>query len=182
MAVGWVGQPKGLLQVLWERGLIDHQKYDSGEYSLNGKAHQKDEDGNILPTFNPYLLRDLMEKFSDFQDEPTEMEQLMTDLSSTSSDIPNAKILTSPKFHCEIAGEGIEYNWGLTKLYYRKIPLEDKISKSKFNEVVKTSIKHVTVKNSLLFAAKARRYMLAYMYLQEQNDDKLTHCKIEKLV
>ena len=37
---GWLGKPKGLLQVLWERGWIDKNKVN--EYSLKGKGYQKD--------------------------------------------------------------------------------------------------------------------------------------------
>ena len=43
---GWIGKPKGLLQVHLERGWIDETKI--GEYSLKGKASQMDDDGNIL--------------------------------------------------------------------------------------------------------------------------------------
>jgi hypothetical protein len=31
-------------------------------------------------------------------------------------------ILVTPKFHCEVAGEGIKYDWGLSKRDYRSLP------------------------------------------------------------
>jgi hypothetical protein len=40
---GWEGQPKGLLQVLWERGWIDHDHYD--RYTMDPA---KNEDGEVL--------------------------------------------------------------------------------------------------------------------------------------
>ena len=42
---GWCGKPKGLLQVLWERGMIDEK--DLSEYSLKRKKEHKDENGNM---------------------------------------------------------------------------------------------------------------------------------------
>jgi hypothetical protein len=35
-------------------------------------------------------------------------------------------ILFTPKYHCELAGEGIEYCWGATKQIFRKLPLKKK--------------------------------------------------------
>ena len=34
---GWQGRPKGLLQALWERGMIDEQMLD--KYTLDGRKH-----------------------------------------------------------------------------------------------------------------------------------------------
>lgn len=39
---GWENEPKGLLQVLWERGWIDETKLEW--YTMNGPV---DEDGNV---------------------------------------------------------------------------------------------------------------------------------------
>ncbi len=35
IAPGWEGQSKGLLQILWERGLIEHELLD--KYTLDGR-------------------------------------------------------------------------------------------------------------------------------------------------
>ena len=43
---GWLGKPKGLLQVLWERGWINESKL--GEYYLKGTRNLKDKEGEIL--------------------------------------------------------------------------------------------------------------------------------------
>ena len=40
----------------------------------------------------------------------------------------------SPKYHCEIAGEGIEYSWGNSKAKYRKIKVCDKKTVKQFRE------------------------------------------------
>jgi hypothetical protein len=43
---GWEGQPKGMLQVLWERGFIDGSKSEK-YHTIKGC---KDEFGNVDPT------------------------------------------------------------------------------------------------------------------------------------
>ena len=78
---GWLDKPKGLLKVLWERGFIDELMLTS--YSEKGKKIQLDRHSHeILPEYRKYVLQDLMSTTTDFKDEPTAMQQLM----STSSD------------------------------------------------------------------------------------------------
>ena len=55
---GWCRKPKGLLQVLWERGWIN--KENVSKYSLKGNEFQKDSDGKILPEHRRFILRSLM--------------------------------------------------------------------------------------------------------------------------
>jgi hypothetical protein len=38
------------------------------------------------------------------------------------------------KFHCELAREGIEYDWGLSKRDYRSLPHDSKQGKTTFLE------------------------------------------------
>jgi hypothetical protein len=38
----------------------------------------------------------------------------------------------TPKCHCELAGEGIEYTWGCAKNHYRRQPLKHKKRQGKF--------------------------------------------------
>ena len=42
----------------------------------------------------------------------------------------------SPKCHLELAGEGIEYAWGIAKLKYRHSPLSCKRTKDLFKKLV----------------------------------------------
>jgi len=92
---GWQGKPKGLLQVLWERGFIDSSKLS--EYKL----HAFDVDKKIIPK---YSLLSLMSSCTDFKEEVSQLEHIANKLGVT--------VLTTTKFHAEIAGEGIEYAWG----------------------------------------------------------------------
>ena len=85
----------------------------------------------------------------------------------------------SPKYHCEIAGEGIEYAWGLAKKKFRHTKLEDKNTKEKFNKAVKASINHVKQDHVFKFAAKCRRIMVTYLAASGANRE-LTYESIEK--
>jgi hypothetical protein len=60
---GWEGKPKGMLQILFERGCIDPNRMN--EYTVDGK---NDEFGNWIRETS---LRHLMDQLSDFQDEET---------------------------------------------------------------------------------------------------------------
>ena len=53
----------------------------------------------------------------------------------------------SPKCHPELAGKGIEYDWGLSKLHYRRNPQKYKRSKEKFHSLVEESTNPKTVLN-----------------------------------
>ena len=45
----------------------------------------------------------------------------------------NMNILFTPKYHCKIAGEGIEYLWGASKRWYRRYPLKNKKNNAKIS-------------------------------------------------
>ena len=147
------------------------------QYSETGRKKQKDPHGNILPAYRKYVLRTLMSNCLDFRNEPSVMESLFLQLSETSK--MSIALVTSPKYHCAIAGEGIEYNWGLTKMYYRNIPLQQNSNKEKINKCVTDICEYVTKQHSCLFATRGRRYMLAYLNLKA-ND--LTLDSIERFV
>ncbi len=43
----------------------------------------------------------------------------------------------SPKYHCELAGEGVEYVWAVMKKRYRSKALEDKNTKQNLEKVAR---------------------------------------------
>ena len=55
---GWVGKPKGMMQLLYKRGFLDSTKLDS--YTLNGK---KDKYGHTIPNTS---LKEMMNSLVDF--------------------------------------------------------------------------------------------------------------------
>jgi hypothetical protein len=105
---GWENKAKGLLQVLWGRGWIDAQVNKPYHYhTINGK---KDVFGNLQMETSP---RRLMENCVDFQEEETMLQAMAHQM--------GVEVDRSPK-----SGEGIEYAWGCTKNYYRRLLLKKK--------------------------------------------------------
>ena len=86
------------------------------------------------------------------------------------------KVVRTLKCHPEIAGEGIEYDWGCGKGFYRRLPLSAKKTKNKFRESVKSSLdmdKVLTVERRRLFSKRAREYMVAYSILDNNNSEEV---------
>jgi hypothetical protein len=76
----------------------------------------------------------------------------------------------TPKCHCELAGEGIEYAWGCAKNHFRRQPLKDKRGKENFRRTVRACFSRdvVTAERIRLFSQRARAYMLAYHKIWQQ--------------
>ena len=166
---GWLGANKSLLQVLWERGYINEVKVS--KYRLEAKQNQN---GDVAEENQSYLLREMMANCPDFRNEKSAIEDLFEKLSAKGQN--NIHLLTTPKYHCEIAGEGVEYVFGLMKRFYRSLKMDDKKTKNKFKEAVRKSVNFVKREHVNRFAATCRRYMLAYNHL----DGELTYSIIEK--
>jgi hypothetical protein len=156
---GWEGKPKGMLQILWERGFIDPAKKKE-DYTLQGK---KDAFGKVIPETS---LKHLMSLLTDFIEEETLLQY--------HGRLMGVKVVRTPKCHPEIAGEGIEYDWGCGKGFYRRLPLSAKKTKNKFRESVKKSLdmdKVLTVQRRRLFSKRAREYMIAYSILDNNSKE-----------
>jgi hypothetical protein len=103
------------------------------------------------------------------------------------TDTCNVKINFTPKYHCEIAGEGIEYAWGYSKRYYRNLPFARKKGIRNFRESVRESVDVVSVDNVRKFGGRIRRYMLAYCHFDNKSssgdeEEKATYEAIEIFV
>ena len=149
---GWVNKPKGLLQVLWERGFID-SSIPLKSYTIQGP---KKDDGERDKTKS---LEHLMAECNDFKDEYTALQFHAQQLGTT--------IICTPKYHAEIAGEGIEYCWGLAKNWFKRLPLKERKTRAQFESRVNEAISHsvVSVKRARGSARRQRSYVLAYMHL-----------------
>jgi hypothetical protein len=77
----------------------------------------------------------------------------------------------TPKCHPEIAGEGIEYLWGVAKMIYRTFSLVAKKGSEKFLDSVRacTSRDNLNVDLVRKCSKRARRYMLAYQAFNDMN-------------
>ena len=147
---------------------------------------QLDCNGYILPEFAHYSLRKLMAGCTDFINEPTAMGQLLQTISDNNH--TNISLPISPKYHCEIAGEGVEYAWGLSKLAYLQVHVKEKRTKKKFDETVRKCIENIKQRDIQVCAARARRYMITYSYLQQTQEQqpntqqKINYIQIENMV
>jgi hypothetical protein len=152
---GWEGQPKGLLQVLWERGFKDPDKAKANWYTLDGR-----KDLITGEVDNNLSLRHLMGRCTDFRDEETALEHLARRLGVT--------VRLTPKFHAELAGEGVEYSWAHSKACYRRMPVSKKKGRENFKQLVKDCtcpVEHLTIERVRKFAARARAYICTYYCL-----------------
>jgi hypothetical protein len=106
-----------------------------------------------------YALSYLLQQCTDFKNEKSDLEHLAAELSGRDTTI---SILLTPKYHCELAGEGIEYCWGAAKQMYRKLPLHQKKSWESFRKSVAGCLSKVNIEMCRHFLGKARGYMLGY--------------------
>lgn len=178
---GWHGKPKGLLQILWERGWIDPCKcttfkqdktagkiVNTSFYTMNGRKDS--QTGQLLESSS---LQALMGQCTDFKEEETALQFLGKQL--------GLRVLFTPKFHCEFAGEGIEYNWAHAKAKMRVTPLREKKGRANFIALVMKCICPETVltkERIRKFAARARAYICTYYHLSKDqeaiNDNPIT--------
>jgi len=158
-----MGRSKGCFQILWERGFIDLNK----EYSMDGI---KDEEGEIDKSTS---LNYLMSQCFDFVNEKTMLQHVGEGLGCI--------IDRSPKCTPEVAGDGIEYDWAMAKLWYRKQDLNKKKGKQKFAELVKRAVSSevITMERTRAFSRRARLNLLSY-HLLEKDGKSATPLDVKK--
>mgnify|MGYP000515062003 CR=1 FL=1 len=150
----WLGQAKGLLQINYEPGLVDGVTFKEKElyqhYSIGGK---KNIQGKEIPGTN---LVELLKSCSDFKNEMTMLQYVGKKC--------GIKFMMSPKCHCKIAGECIEIVWGIRKVRFRRIPLEDRKTLETFKAHVKSTFSrdNIGAKESRGAFRTFRSYLLAY--------------------
>jgi hypothetical protein len=152
---GWDGKPKGMEQILWERGWID-PNVARKVYTVHGT---KDSMGALRKDTS---LQYLMSNLKDF-----ETQETMLCLKAREMGV---MIDRTPKCHCELAGEGIEYAWGCAKNHYRRQPLKDKRGKDNFRRTVRKCFSRqvVTTERVRMFSQRARAYILAYHKIRQE--------------
>ena len=94
------------------------------------------------------------------------------------------RVIATTKFHAEMAGEGIEYLWGVAKSWYRSKPLEAKRKKASFLQLVRDCLDPALLNKEKVrsFSKRARSYICAYYafeHTQNNNDLALITCAIE---
>ena len=137
----YIGKAKGMKQVLWERG-----------WCVDGMSiSDKTVPEKRMDTF--------LSQSPDFKSEMSALQHTV-----------HARgyiLLLSPKFHPEIAGVGIEYSWGLSKLKFRR-EFNNEIPKDLHNNIVKSMCrdKILTVPRVRHFARRTRDFHRPYLALE----------------
>ena len=143
-----VGKTKGLKQILMERGL-----WKDG-MTLKGPVI----DGIVRHDLS---AREVLAMQKDFLEEPSILEEIVR--------ARGHLLRVTPICHPEIAGEGVEYNWGMSKRHYGGIE-ERKRSTTLANKHqlfhVCASLAHVTPVHSRRFICKVNEYKRMYMQLE----------------
>eukprot|EP00978_Attheya_sp_CCMP212_P017975 scaffold48631_cov57-Attheya_sp.AAC.3 len=83
----------------------------------------------------------------------------------------------TPKCHPEVAGEGIEYSWAMSKFYIRSVPINKRRTLSQFHEHVKfvllrTEGAKMTKEKIRKFSVRARDFIAAYHVLHADGGGK----------
>ncbi len=132
---GWEGKPKGMLQVLWERGFINTVEGEKKAYQSYSIKGYTDQFGNHHPDTS---LKQLISSCTDFVEEEMMLQSIACDL--------GVHVDRTPKCHCERAREGIEYAWACSKNKYCMILLENKRGKENFVNTVRSCISRDHIK------------------------------------
>ena len=139
-------------------------------YSKGGEQDLENETGWLKEEYKQYFFTYSISNCADFINQTTDTEQLCNGLSW--SFVNNCSIIYTPKFYCEIPGEGIEYSCGAVKKTYRRYPLYLKKRTVNFNFIVRSCITSTNSTMVCRFSCKARRYILGYYHRRLQlNDD-----------
>jgi hypothetical protein len=184
---GYLGKPKGALDIAYELGWIDSNRKNAegkivswngailtsqqaaGQQEQPQERRQRRGRNNNKPPKRRDLstsLRHILGSCDHFKNEKTKLECLIEQHGGVCR--------MTPKCHPEIAGVGIEYDWGYAKLTYRKkindgiaAHLEENVKKALSTEEV------LTINRTRKFARKARDYKLTYYFLIRMCDSAL---------
>ena len=157
---GYIDKPKGMQQYLWERGLYFETKMNpSCEHQ---GCLKKGQGCPMLTAVNPkkpdlhkrdhsYCMKTVLGNCRDFAMELSALEQKFIDRGHT--------LIMSPKGHPELAGKGIEFSWGVSKKYFRKI---NNCKGKDLHDNIYTSFEVLDLPQARRNSRRTRRYRAAY--------------------
>ena len=178
---GYAGKPKGLLDVLFERGQLDPKFLKGGK---SGTVIQYTKDPKVVDGIpdESLSLVSMLQRNTDFQNEPTAMQELTESLGHTQE--------KTPKKHPEVAGRGIEYDWGLSNVTFRHnntyspnaLLLEGRV------RAALDTTRVLTIERTRKFQRRANDYKRAYRALGSESPEpesdppsEVEYADIEKL-
>ena len=90
-------------------------------------------------------------------------------------------LVLSPKFHPEVAGVGIEFSWGMSKLKFRR-GINDEVPKNLHRNILASVCREtiLTLSRIRRFARRTRDYCRAYLRLEKDADGTESRDSIEK--
>lgn len=177
---GYFGRQKGGLQMAFERGFFDESlKVNGKKVSWLGDIVTKaDKERGIEEVRDRSTsVLHMLKGCHDFR---TEKTQLMAIVENELK----CFIRLTPKCHPEIAGVGIEYAWGYSKMRFRNDFNDGQRKNLAANVERALSPDTLTKERIRKFARKAREYKLTYAYLIEKNNgstDRVKRDSIEKI-
>ena len=91
-------------------------------------------------------------------------------------------LVLSPKFHPEVAGVGMEYSWGMSKLKFRR-ELNDEVPKNLHQNILASMCRQeiLTLSRIRRFARRTRDYCRAYLKLEKDAAGIESKDSIEKM-
>ena len=138
----YVGLAKGKKQILFERGLWKEGMVE--------KVDEDDPKGRDQSMSMDHVLGSC----TDFRTEQTALQAMV--------EARRHILVMSPKGHCELAGQGVEYDWGRQKQHFRR---HNKCKTGAgFHALILASMspRALPLSTSRKFARKARAYRRAY--------------------
>jgi hypothetical protein len=158
-----LGLPTMYLHIPISEGWVDKPK---------GTTQELYERGLLKPGKNTLQKKSsiLLKNLPDFTNKLTQLQYI--------GSLLDVYIDCSPKFHPEIADEGVEFCWGLSKNTYMLYPIKDKKKKAVFeNSVRKCQCREMILTTHKIrsFGMRVHSYMDAYLGLaavhHQQGDD-----------
>jgi hypothetical protein len=182
MTDSYVGKQKGAAQIGFERGEYDADLLlpNGKKVSMEGTAiadaqpdnqpveegivdHRKKKKKKVRRDLST-SVRHILSLHEDFANEKPRLAKIL-------EDTLGAFVRLTPKCHPELAGRGIEYAWGYSKLRYRR-DINDAISSHLVENVKKALTREIlTTSRIRKYARKARDYKLTYLFLLETTSE-----------
>ena len=154
---GWEGKSKGILQVLYGRKvLLTHQIWSNTQWM---------EEWMLMAFTNPIQVSNIFLGLQGLQEQGI---VVAIDMGRTMGMLVDQ----TPKIHCESASKGIKLGWGCAKNLYHQQPQREKWSKETFKMTVRKCLlrNNLTMEHIRSFSRYAWQYILAYLAMQQVND------------
>jgi hypothetical protein len=187
---GWLNAAKGLKQYLFERGFI----HPSGTQTLEGKRGDDDEEyeddelkkgvhyweedldlgnGTTKKIRVSSSLKEVASNLYDFENEKTQLQQLIEDLGH--------RMDKTPKCHPEIAGEGVELNWGKSAYEFRHNTNSGEVKNLRKNSILSLRPQVLHLERIRKFERMVWRYKEVYRHHADGGASTMEYKEIERL-